>query len=261
MPSTLNTGPLEAALLHCSSTGDLAGIVQLLSFWPGAQGSAHALPLQAAARHGHAECVRLLIPISDPQANDSRALLLAAGNGHAECVRLLIPVSDPTVDHSWALRLAAENGHEECVRLLLPMSKPDASFAALYWAAFFGHAECAKILMPSCNPKDKNSIPLAKALERGHVECAKLLIPVSDLNAVDPKSIAHAVEQEHVGVLALALTSEPSLANVVRPLLDPSIPSHAQMLDIIQSIDERYLLSAIINAPNETSAQSPAPRL
>jgi hypothetical protein len=80
--------------------------------------------LAEAARHGHLECVQLLIPVSDPKADDSAALRLAAEHGNWECARLLIPVSDPKADHSQTLRWAAEDGHDELVVLLLPLSDP-----------------------------------------------------------------------------------------------------------------------------------------
>ena len=46
------------------------------------------------------------------------SLQRAAENGDLECVKLLLPVSDPKAMNSYALRWAAENGHVECVELL-----------------------------------------------------------------------------------------------------------------------------------------------
>ena len=58
--------------------------------------------LRRASKIGHAECVKLLIPVSDPKANESYALKIASTFGHIECVKLLIPVSDPKADNSYA---------------------------------------------------------------------------------------------------------------------------------------------------------------
>ena len=66
--------------------------------------------------------MKILIPVSDPKADDSAALMYAAENGHYKCVKLLIPVSDPKADDSAALIYAAENVHYECVKLLIPVS-------------------------------------------------------------------------------------------------------------------------------------------
>lgn len=60
---------------------------------------------------------KLLALGANPLAQSSLALREAAGNGHAECVRLLIPVSDPKAKGSYALQLAARNGHVGCVAM------------------------------------------------------------------------------------------------------------------------------------------------
>ena len=70
--------------------------------------------------NGHTECVKLLIPVSDPK--NCNALSWASISGHAECVKFLIHVSDPKINNSYALRMAAEKDHFDCVELLLPHS-------------------------------------------------------------------------------------------------------------------------------------------
>jgi ankyrin repeat protein len=109
--------------------------------------------LSFAAERGHAQCVRALIPVSDPVAKKSRALVVAAAGGHAECVRILIPVSEPKAGDSDALQWAANEGHVECVRLLIPVSEPKAGDSlALRFAAQEGHAECVRMLLPVSDP-------------------------------------------------------------------------------------------------------------
>ncbi len=49
--------------------------------------------LQLAAYYGHTECVKLLIPVSDPKVNDSAALQWATINDHTDCVDLLFDIS------------------------------------------------------------------------------------------------------------------------------------------------------------------------
>ena len=167
------------ALIDCSQSGDLAGVISLLG--QGADPSYKASnALRVAAEAGHAECVKVLLPFSAPKDNNS-ALGLAAGNGHAECVRLLIPVSDPKAYGSHPLHAAAFDGHAECVKLLIPVSEPKARDSeALVSAARNNRAECIKLLIPVSDPKSDNSRALAAAAMFGSAECVKLLLPVSD---------------------------------------------------------------------------------
>jgi hypothetical protein len=64
--------------------------------------------LQLAAKYGHTEIVKLLIPVSDPKACDNYALQLAAKYGHTEIVKLLIPVSDPKIYNSYVISMCGE---------------------------------------------------------------------------------------------------------------------------------------------------------
>ena len=84
--------------------------------------------LLAAASMGDDNMVKRLLVDSLPHEPHlkSIALRLAADKGHLECVKLLIPHSDPKADDSAALRWAAEEGHLECVKLLIPHSDPKA---------------------------------------------------------------------------------------------------------------------------------------
>ncbi len=59
--------------------------------------SLNSFALEKAAEKGYVECVKILIPVSEPDQDGSQALERAAQNGHAECVQLLIPVSDMNV--------------------------------------------------------------------------------------------------------------------------------------------------------------------
>ena len=112
-PQTLNTA---------ARNGDTAKIADLLAGKTPLSQDQRNNALIVAAQNGRAECVRLLIPHSNPQALDSRALLRAAVNGHADCVTLLIPVSNPKADNSRALLEAILRGHQSCVDVLFGVS-------------------------------------------------------------------------------------------------------------------------------------------
>lgn len=51
-------------------------------------------PLQWAAKYGHTEIIDILLPVSNPQAENSLALLWAVQHGHTEIVQQLIAHSD-----------------------------------------------------------------------------------------------------------------------------------------------------------------------
>ena len=139
--------------------------------------------LLAAASMGDDNMVRRLLVDSLPHEPHlkSIALRLAADKGHLECVKLLIPHSDPKADDSAALRWAAEEGHLECVKLLIPHSDPKADdSAALRWSANNGHLECVKLLIPHSDPKADDSGALRLAAEEGNLECVRELMPHSD---------------------------------------------------------------------------------
>ena len=204
---------LNQQLFAAAADGDSQGIVRLLAlgadalYW-------ECLALREAAEHGHAECVKLLIPISNPKADNSSALARAAKHGHAECVELLIPVSNPNANNSGALGWAVHNGHAECVKLLIPVSDPkhDNSLA-LRVAAGQGYLECVKLLIPISDPKDDNSAALATAAEHGHTECVKILLPVSDPKADSSYALRLAALHGHAECVELLRFASDPKAN------------------------------------------------
>ena len=132
--------------------------------------------LRCAADGGHVECVRRLIPVSNPRGWNSVALRMAANNGHTDCVRLLIPHSDPRAYESEALRYASSHGHVDCVRELIPYSDSRARNSKALCS--HGHTECVRLLAPVSDPRARDSRALCS---HGHIECVRLLAPVSDI--------------------------------------------------------------------------------
>lgn len=141
--------------------------------------SLNSYALEKAAENGHAECVKLLIPVSEPDQDDSQALLLAAQNGHTECVRLLIPVSD--MDGCTALRNAAMNGHSECVALLKDVSNLQANKEALVWAVGNNHIECVRMLMTVMDVQAWDNMALISAVRNRNADIVELLLPHADV--------------------------------------------------------------------------------
>ena len=122
----------------------------------------------------------------------SQALKMAALYNQSECVKLLIPFSDPLIGNSEALRWAANSGSTECVQLLIAVSDTNAGKeTALELAARKGHTECVQLLIGVSDPKAHNSMALEYALEYGHFECADLLFEVSEPERVLTKMKLH----------------------------------------------------------------------
>ena len=134
---------------------------------------------------GNADQLKILIKQSN-SIDCSKALIISAVNGHTECVKLLIPLSNPKTNDSEALRLASSSGHTECVKLLIPVSDPKAkNNYALRWASSDGYDECVNLLIPVSDAKNNNSIALESAAVRNNINCVKLLLPYSDISKWD----------------------------------------------------------------------------
>lgn len=74
-----------------------------------------------AASMGYVQFVKSLSKSVDEPCR-YRALCIASMKGNEACVEVLLPLTNPMADSSKALRLAMRHGHLECARLLLPFS-------------------------------------------------------------------------------------------------------------------------------------------
>lgn len=215
-PDVFERGESEDLLLRFASLGDEANVASILSLKSSRPSTCScARALRRAAAEGHAECVRLLIPFSDPKPDGSEALGLAAKGGHLECVRILIPASDPLANESHALAAAAENGNIDCVSLLIPVSNPKHSHSrALCEAAWAGHLECVKMLLPVSDAKARNSRALSMAASVGRRECLELLLPASEPSAGGSRALLLAARRGHVESVQVLLQCSPPLIDL-----------------------------------------------
>ena len=85
--------------------------------------------IEVASANDRLQCLKMLL--SRSELTHDQALIRAAGEGHAECVQLLIPVSNPCARNSRALSSAVVSGNQRCVDLLLPVSEPNAALDTL----------------------------------------------------------------------------------------------------------------------------------
>ena len=122
----------------------------------------------------------------------SDALWRAAKSGHVECVKTLIPFIDKSEDVEFALNRAASNGHISCLKLFLSQSPATCKKTdALYISAIKGHSECVKLLIPVSDAAHaisilKNNDKLeAASLVEAFLQQEKLLSPLSPSNSPD----------------------------------------------------------------------------
>lgn len=97
----------------------------------------------AAARPDGEALVAFLIPLSAPEAGESRALRCAILSGSDASIGLLAPVSDAERDGEALLCLAAFRGRGEAIEALLAWAPPSARGPAAEMAREQGHAGVA----------------------------------------------------------------------------------------------------------------------
>lgn len=119
--------------------------------------------LAAAAGGGHPECVKLLMTIEgalDTSRSLITPLMLAASGESDECVRLLLPHSDPNAQgHDGQTALCLATTHE-CFRALLPhtdtaLCDHDGNTALMVFSKA-GNVECVRALLPRSDVAAKN---------------------------------------------------------------------------------------------------------
>jgi hypothetical protein len=194
-------GPaFESALMRAGRKGDAPGIERLLA--AGAdplevRATDGMTPLMMAADRGHARCVALLLPVSDPSAVDHggwTALMRAAAGGLSVDEAKPPQPEKPNLDG--VLRWMASNrpdtrGLRLCVELLAQRCEVDArdreGWSALLLAAD-GQPECLQALMPISDMRARTNqgrTALMVAAAGGWDECVAALLPVSDPSATD----------------------------------------------------------------------------
>ncbi|KAK2867976.1 hypothetical protein FQN49_003281 [Arthroderma sp. PD_2] len=161
-----------------------------------------SMSLYWAARNGHTEVIRMLVPITGymnwRDKDERTALYWAARNGHEKVVRLLVDSGGvdkrlKDIYGQTALYWAARNGREKMVRLLLDnggvdiRSKDIYGQTALYWAARNGHKGVVQLLMTTGQSTnrivDEGPMPLYWAARNGYSEAAESLLADYAANA------------------------------------------------------------------------------
>lgn len=152
------------------------------------------LPLSIAAKHGHLECIKILLQhgadVNDTDAEMDAAITLAAAGGHTECVRFLLQNGADVNHHSvngTPLIRAVFSGNIECVKMLLDAGA-EANHAVSYGltalkaAVSEGDIPCTELLIKHgaivTEIDGLGFDEMMCAVLHGHEECAVLLTAV-----------------------------------------------------------------------------------
>ena len=207
-----------AHILQAIRTGDVLYLQEHFSFIEQAEkdyhGRLHDLFVEAC-QTGQIPVIEYLLPLCDPKENESMALFWAVmGNSDQafETVRLLIPMSNPKAKQSRALNCAASKKRYDILELLLPHSDISDGVALLL-ACEAGCLRSVKRLCECVDPKIHDSHPLRKAVAAGHVDIVKFLLPLSDLKAKNSLALVLASQKNHQNIFDLLYpVSDPKAA-------------------------------------------------
>lgn len=145
--------------------------------------NANTNALIEAARRGDAPTVRALLLRSEVRARTSSALALtmAAMNGHVECVKLLLPVSNPKQYATRALEMAVEGRHAQCVEVLLQATNalaPTVVTRCVHSCLKHNDATCAGVLAVHCGPLAVDTWILDDTVRWNHAQALAAIAPV-----------------------------------------------------------------------------------
>lgn len=162
-----------------------------------------------AARRGDAPTVGALLLRSEVRARTGNALALtqAAMNGHVECVKLLLPFSNPKQHAARALERAVEGRHAKCVEVLLQTNHtpdPNVVERCVHVCLKNNDAACARVLVAHCGTFVGDTWTLDDTVRWNHAQA---------LAAVATSMAAHSVT--HVARQAIASNQVTCLLAVV----------------------------------------------
>lgn len=166
-------------------------------------------PLMSAAWLGRKDIVKMLAPLSNPNAVDRRgdsALALAAAGMSSACFEALLPHSNLALSCCRGrspLMMAAEIGSRAgCQWLLAAQGCSQALLAdlhgstALMRAAEFGHVDCLQALAPhsrlfAVNAARQSALTLAAI--SGHVSCVQFLLDLAAASLPGSEAVAEGI--------------------------------------------------------------------
>lgn len=218
-------------LVEASRKGDLLTVAQLAA---AASATALQSALMVAVDNGHAACVAELVKHTTPTFNDNLLLRKAAASGQMECLKVLLPLSDPG-EFGAAFFAAGRNHHFACVGLVrewaehngegieIPLPQYVGAAARERNADFlvylldlrpnhvvtselmtavnaskkhFENDACVQALLPFCTEQQCNEA-LIEAAKNGYTACVKILLDKADPLFDNSKALQEAVVYGH----------------------------------------------------------------
>lgn len=219
----------NGALKQASANGYFEIVRLLLENDAGAWENGYNYALDDAARHNHADIVRLLLT-AGADANYDYAFDGAAGKGHANIMQLLLAHGAKLHQvGEGALISASIGGQPEIVRWLLSsgVDVHASNDVALYHASTMGYVDVVRVLLEyGANVHAGNDQALIAASTHRHVNVVKLLLE-NDANV-------HATDD-----YALRWASDAGHAQLVRLLLAHGADVHARNDEALRFARER----------------------
>lgn len=231
---------LDQLLINAARNGDPAEVLRLLSLganpekFPGQIGALGAAASSYGFGPDSVECLKILIPLCDPNAADPEdgwtALMFAANGINPAKVELLAPHSDCSrrnSDGETALMIAAGVASPQMVAALL--AQPGAKQAARNCRDSDGR-DALMIASQAVVPPGRRRSVLGQSAE----ECIPLLLPVADLFAVDSSGFTALGAFLRMGVL-----SSEAVAKALCERIDPRQPCEPSGLSALNYAKER----------------------
>lgn len=207
----------------------------------------HTNAMLDSAQNGDMSTLLASLPLSNPRAFESVALVHAAERGDVAMVRVLMDVCDPKAHNSRAFVQACAKGHLEVAQLLYAVSTPKTARFALVEAAWGGHVDVVEWLLGfvHANPRANASRALQKAVQGGHWGCVEMLLPLSNPRADSSR--------------VLQVASAAGRADMVERLMEVCAPEEALGAMTRQKVVEEQVqaLRAAIEKRNLQQAVGP----
>lgn len=152
--------------------------------------------LISAAYNGLLWEVENMIPISDVDGFESKALRVAIENGHTDCARALLPHTSMVWVSRWGVPTAVKSGQEQMVELLIPLSNDTGLKAGVLSALETEQTKVARMLLAHVDVNDISKTLMMRhystqSIDLFNVLCAQMQSETIHNHIANPQYSAH----------------------------------------------------------------------